>query len=324
MQSPGPPSSVHQSGHPPWRFTSPQKRSPDIQTYYNGPHNQPYSYNQNPLQGPGVHNFQSYPQNYNSRSSVEFIESESRNSPNDGRLLSQSAFTRISETLGAINTVGHYLIDMVNENERNESDPNLKQLPQALYTISKNVLGRNVTDKIAPIVKKALPKVLPDAPITRIATAEFSQSDAKSCTTPEGEQGVCEDLRNCPQLLLNLVSLRESLCFKDLFVPGVCCPRDAVVLATPIIEKPVKTTTSSPTYLIPVTTQRPVQRPTTKKPTAILVLTTKKPKTTTTTTSKPTTIATATTTRVPSTTSFYTVAPPFIGNFSNIVDVNGK
>ncbi|XP_039759739.1 proclotting enzyme [Pararge aegeria] len=315
-----------QSGHPPWhQFTSPRKRSPDIQNYYNGPYNQPYNHysNQNPFQQPGTQH-QTYPQMYDTRPSADLINTESRNNQNDGRLLSQSAFTRISETLGAINTVGHYLIDIVNENDRNESDPNLQQLPQALYTISKNVLGRNVTDKIAPIVKKALPQVLPDAPITRIATGDLDRNDARFCTTPEGEEGICEDLSNCPQLLLNLVTLRESLCFKDLFVPGVCCPRDAVVPATQAVEKPVVTTTSKPTYLVPVTTQRPIPRPTTtKKPSAILVLTTKRPRPPTTTTTRPiTTVPTTTTTRVPSTTSYYTLAPPFIANYSNIVDVN--
>ncbi|CAH2095592.1 unnamed protein product [Euphydryas editha] len=319
-----PMSQYRQSGHPPWhQFSSPRKRSPDIQTYYNSQYNQPISYNQNPFQIQGQQNFQDFPQTYNSRSSHDLLHSETRGNINDPRLLSESAFTRISETLGAINTVGHYLIDVVNENERNESDPNLKQLPQALYTISKNVLGRNVTDKIAPIVKKALPKVLPDAPITRIATADLKPDDAKSCTTPEGEQGVCEDLSNCPQLLLNLISLRESLCFKDLYVPGVCCPRDAVVPSTPI-ENPVISTTSKPTYLVPVTTQRPIQKPaTTKKPSAILVLTTKKPRPSTTSTVRPvTTFSTVTTTRIPSTTSYYTVTPPFIANYSNIVDIN--
>ncbi|XP_050679532.1 proclotting enzyme-like isoform X2 [Leptidea sinapis] len=259
------------------------------------------------------------PQYYDSRSSVDLIHTETRDTANDGRLLSDSAFNRISETLGAINTVGHYLVDMVNDNDRSEADPNLQQLPQALYTISKNVLGRNVTDKIAPIVKKALPKVLPDAPITKIANGNQNENDARSCTTPEGEDGVCEDLSNCPQLLLNLVSLRESLCFKELFVPGVCCPRNAVV-STPIIEKPL--TTSKPTYLVPVTTKRPTTTTTTKKPSAVLVLTTKKPKPQSTTTARPTTKPTVTTTKVPSTTSFYTVAPPIISNYSNIVDVN--
>ncbi|XP_068619908.1 proclotting enzyme [Battus philenor] len=301
-------------------------RSPNtLQRPYYGPmhYNQQLAYYDQDLQSQNSH---PYPV-YDTRSSVDLINSESRdNGPNDGRLLSDSAFTRISETLGAINTVGHYLVDIVNENDRNESDPNLQQLPQALYTLSKNVLGRNVTDKIAPIVKKALPKVLPDAPITKIATADVSyENDAKYCTTPEGEAGVCEDLSNCPQLLLNLINLRESLCFKDLFVPGVCCPRDAVIPSTPAIEKPVVTTTLKPTYLVPVTTQRPVSKPTTtKRPSAVLVLTTKRPKPqSTSSTQRPTTTqATVTTHRPISTTSFYTELPPSIGNYSNIVDVN--
>lgn len=289
--------------------------------------NRQYSQNQyNPAQ-----NFQG-PQYYDSRSSVGFIQAYPRN-PNDPRLLSDSAFTRISETLGAINTVGHYLVDMVNDShERNETDPNLQQLPQALYTISKNVLGRNVTDKIAPIVKKALPKVLPDAPITKIATADrVDEDDAKYCTTPEGEEGICEDLSNCPQLLLNLVNLRESLCFKDLFVPGVCCPKDAIV---PQSEIHIVASTSKPTYLVPVTTQKPKPKPgTTKKPSAVLVLTTKKPKPVTTTKRPPTTTKrpvtttrrpATTTVTTPRTTSYYTVTPPVITNFSNIVDIEGK
>ncbi|XP_072933138.1 proclotting enzyme isoform X2 [Epargyreus clarus] len=315
-----------QRSNPPWhQFSTPRKRSPEtLQThpYYTEQYNNyPVSYNQNPLFQQGYNNYQSFPQSYDSRSSVDLVNSETHN---DGRLLSESAFTRISETLGAINTVGHYLVDMVSENDRNESDPNLQQLPQALYTISKNVLGRNVTDKIAPIVKKALPKVLPDAPITKIATGDINrESNERYCTTPEGEEGICEDLSNCPQLLLNLVNLRESLCFKDLFVPGVCCPRDLIVPATQGLETPVVATTSKPTYLIPITTsQRPVPKPTTKKPSAILVLTTKKPKPTPPpTTSRPVTTTVATTPR-PSTTTFYTVAPPIIANYSNIVDID--
>ncbi|XP_045504262.1 clotting factor B-like isoform X1 [Colias croceus] len=314
--------------HTHWnQYSVPRKRSSDSTQYYqNNPYSQAYYHERQFMSQ--VPNNQQYPQYYDGRSSVDLIHSESIQNPNDGRLLSDSAFTRISETLGAINTVGHYLVDVVNDNnDRTETDSNLQQLPQALYTISKNVLGRNVTDKIAPIVKKALPRVLPDAPITKIATANYNENDAKSCTTPEGEDGVCEDLSNCPQLLLNLINLRESLCFKDLFVPGVCCPRDAVVPSTPAVEKPVLTTTSKPTYLVPVTTQRPVtlttNKPTTK-PSAVLVLTTKKPKTTTpkVTTPKPTRTTTVTTSRPPSTTSFYTVAPPIIANYSNIVDVN--
>lgn len=344
MRTPGDWNPHAQQRNPPWhQFSSPRKRSSEnIQSPYytnnqydqiQNAHNSPYEpthfghnnqYEQSQYSNPNQNG--QGPQYYDSRSSVGFVHTDPRN-PNDPRLLSDSAFTRISETLGAINTVGHYLVDMVNDShERNETDPNLQQLPQALYTISKNVLGRNVTDKIAPIVKKALPKVLPDAPITKIATADV-ENDAKYCTTPEGEEGICEDLSNCPQLLLNLVNLRESLCFKDLFVPGVCCPKDAIV---PQSEKPVVASTNKPTYLVPVTTQRPKPE-TSKKPSAVLVLTTKKPKPATsstkrptTTTRRPATTTTVTTPRTLPTTSYYTVTPPVITNFSNIVDIEGK
>lgn len=46
------------------------------------------------------------------------------------------------------------------------------------------------------------------------------------CITPFGTAGRCEDLSVCPSLLLNLSGLRDSLCFKRLFIPGVCCPSD--------------------------------------------------------------------------------------------------
>ena len=44
-----------------------------------------------------------------------------------------------------------------------------------------------------------------------------------SCTTADGGSGKCQDLSNCPHLLLDLTKLRQSICFKSLFVPGVCC-----------------------------------------------------------------------------------------------------
>lgn len=54
------------------------------------------------------------------------------------------------------------------------------------------------------------------------------ESALSSCTTAEGGPGKCQDLSNCPQLLLDLTKLRQALCFKSLLVPGVCCPVDAV------------------------------------------------------------------------------------------------
>lgn len=64
--------------------------------------------------------------------------------------------------------------------------------------------------------------------ISAIFSALADSIDGKDgenrCVTPFGLPGRCEDLSVCPGLLLNLSGLRDSLCFKRLFVPGVCCP----------------------------------------------------------------------------------------------------
>lgn len=149
----------------------------------------------------------------------------------------------ISETLGALNTVGSYIVNMTRGVEN--SDNPSKELPSAIYTISKNILGRNVTDSIAPLVRgvklPSRPASTPSsgplaAPLTSEASPSVDEqngeniinrdkdSASSSCTTAEGGTGKCQDLSNCPQLLLDLTKLRQSLCFKSLFVPGVCCP----------------------------------------------------------------------------------------------------
>lgn len=70
-----------------------------------------------------------------------------------------------------------------------------QDVPNALYTISKNVLGRNVTDTIAPLVREALP--LPEVDGAQKLTdkadskedEDEENGDSKSCTTPEGVPG---------------------------------------------------------------------------------------------------------------------------------------
>lgn len=47
---------------------------------------------------------------------------------------------------------------------------------------------------------------------------------APKCTTPNRAQGSCRDIQDCPILLEDKGILRKSICFKSLFVPGVCCP----------------------------------------------------------------------------------------------------
>lgn len=63
------------------------------------------------------------------------------------------------------------------------------------------------------------------------------------CTTPQGRLGRCEDLSVCPELLLNLGDLRDSLCFKRLFIPGVCCPSDSIQQVATTTPRPIILTT---------------------------------------------------------------------------------
>lgn len=78
------------------------------------------------------------------------------------------------------------------------------------------------------------------------------------CRTPDGRFGKCDDLSNCPALLLDLTHLRESLCFKSLFVPGVCCPvsgsdNTALTTVRPLKLTTRPTTTRPSLFLSPIT-----------------------------------------------------------------------
>ncbi|KAG5893087.1 hypothetical protein JTB14_029482 [Gonioctena quinquepunctata] len=205
---------------------------------------------------------------------------QSNDDVESGRHFKPETIYKITETLGALNTVGRYLVNMTRAG--GESNNNLSpEVPSALYTISKNVLGRNVTDTIAPFVREALPGVIDDQSnsnvnepiygnINKQPTSDINNNnnyynddvnkndkiddeeeneDPRSCKTPDGIEGFCEDLSNCPQLLLDLANLRQSLCFKSLFEPGVCCPKSANTVALP--------TTSTTTSTTSTTTYRP-------------------------------------------------------------------
>lgn len=93
------------------------------------------------------------------------------------------ALTKITETLGAINTVGRYLVNMTRGGET--YDKISEEVPSAIYTISKNVLGRNVTDTIAPLVREALPVIQDE----RESESEEDDDSPRSCTTPDGARG---------------------------------------------------------------------------------------------------------------------------------------
>lgn len=111
-----------------------------------------------------------------------------RHETEQSRLLSQSAFNRISETLGALNTVGNFFLNItreVNGNQHNRGDMQLisssliqttrtpiiqssnilstdefysssteQTIPDPLLKITKNVLSRNMTKTIEPLIKR--------------------------------------------------------------------------------------------------------------------------------------------------------------------------
>ncbi|KAJ8950375.1 hypothetical protein NQ314_007914, partial [Rhamnusium bicolor] len=161
-----------------------------------------------------------------------------------GRHFKPDTIYRITETLGALNTVGRYLVNMTRGGGESNSNKISAEVPSALYTISKNVLGRN-RKKEPSHINHNYKKSDNDNKNEKIDDGEDSDN-SRSCTTPEGLEGYCDDLSDCPQLLLNLGNLRQSLCFKSLFVPGVCCPRSTNSIST-------TTTTSSTTTIRPIT-----------------------------------------------------------------------
>ncbi|XP_066152855.1 proclotting enzyme isoform X2 [Euwallacea fornicatus] len=211
------------------------------------------------------------PQSWLDKEPPQFRGHHFRRSTNDGhpnsdletqRHFNPETIFKITETLGALNTVGRYLVNMTRSGEGAKVT---QDVPNALYTISKNVLGRNVTDTIAPLVREALP--LPAGEQHKIGEKVDDKIDddgdddgddddelgSKTCTTPEGLSGYCNDLSDCPQLLLNLSNLRQSLCFKSLFVPGVCCPKSASseVAGASILTQIQSTTSTTTTTVTP-------------------------------------------------------------------------
>jgi serine protease 56 len=231
---------------------------------------------------------------------------------------------------GALNTVGRYIVNMTRGQEINDEEEQ-ENIPNAILTLTKNVLGQNVTNTIQPLIKRhphgetkkettvtplqqnievfqnyqsvplisattttttteeppllttqkiEITSVVPlstntttidskkkkktikkkkneitkreDAPTTQASKNLDDDDDDEDiqakkgenyCRTPDGKPGRCEDLSSCPGLLLDLIHLRESLCFKSLFVPGVCCPSPTTVLTT---QRPLRLTTRPP------------------------------------------------------------------------------
>ncbi|XP_067613303.1 uncharacterized protein [Eurosta solidaginis] len=312
----------------------------------------------------------------------ESSSTDSSSDENIPRLLSQSAFNRISKTLGALNTMGHLLVDITRGGQhepkletyqtsgvgngvniasstvsgmsttsaitttstttaapsRKFSDVNPTAKILAPPSHESNLVNEQKITNLQTLVKREGETQTPANPmfvetkdtkkkknrnkVKKPATGAGSQTqqlvdklpttmrpsttthpttthsidrvdqlpattedvigkDAENyCKTPNGRPGRCEDLSSCPALLLNLSSLCESLCFKSLFVPGVCCPlpESSTVLTT---QRPLKLTTKAPVTVIAT------KRPTTPRPAlspSLVLIPQLKPSTTTATT----------------------------------------
>lgn len=149
---------------------------------------------------------------------------------------------------------------------------------------------QNVTDTLVPMVKtmnqmgRFLPPLLyRDGRIilgTGNATNNGGSIRDVACTTPSQRPGKCLDISGCPSLLLDLQRLRKSLCFKALFVPGVCCP-DRPENESPITAKPSRPE-NEPTRRPAIITSTTTTSTTTKRPSFTVDFITGTPPTTTT------------------------------------------
>lgn len=70
--------------------------------------------------------------------------------------------------------------------------------------------------------------------------SNFSEThNLNQCQTPFGTDGECSDIRKCFYLVLDLTILRQSVCIRNLVLPGVCCPIDGVNGVRPFVSSSI-------------------------------------------------------------------------------------
>lgn len=99
-----------------------------------------------------------------------------------------------------------------------------KIMSNKAYSLSQQYLGPNFTEAVAPIARSVSNVIGQNLPSVTIGATTSAADKMRTCTTPDKRRGFCQDLSDCPDLVLKLSVLRRSVCFKSLFSPGVCCP----------------------------------------------------------------------------------------------------
>ena len=162
-------------------------------------------------------------------------------------------YDELSQYYGA---EGRNIEDLIDRQGQAESGQ--QTVEEALYIIGKNVLGTNVTNRLLPVAAQLThglglighgfntiggairgPEKRPHGrqgvsnEVVQVHHQQHQErgrprqvENAPSCTTSKGGVGRCMDIQDCPLLLVDLNVLRGSICFKSLFVPGVCCPNN--------------------------------------------------------------------------------------------------
>ncbi|KAG8201310.1 hypothetical protein JTE90_016791 [Oedothorax gibbosus] len=66
--------------------------------------------------------------------------------------------------------------------------------------------------------------------------SELGLSAINYCKTPDGQVGECGEISRCLYLLFDMVRLRRSVCFRNLFMVGICCPQTSTTTTTTTTE----------------------------------------------------------------------------------------
>lgn len=152
-----------------------------------------------------------------------------------GNILDPTIYYHYGNNAKLLEKSGHH---SDNDQNTNNNKGMASLVRNTAYVLSSRLLGRNLTEVVAPIARSVSKSVGESLPAVSVSDGRIvidlpgastgRQENLRVCTTPTKENGLCKDLADCPDLILDLTNLRRSVCFKSLFVPGVCCPKSSV------------------------------------------------------------------------------------------------